>query len=461
MFNAGEIVDGKYRVTGLCSSAGGMGTVLFVCPAAAPDAKMVLKYCTHPDEDTRNRFRREVRVMQQFTGNAYVVPILDANLDHVPPYFVMPYFEHGDLTHQAPLLRQNYEIAEIYFNRMIDCIEQLHSHNVFHRDIKPQNFLVGNGTLVVSDFGLCTQQDSLTAFTRRSVYAGTPGYIPPEFQHGGFRDADATGDIYMLGITFLSILCGTESLHLAAGQLPDALFVVIERACAPDKARRYQALPALRQSLALAFGVVLGRVIGSSGLRGAQQVIVDRWQSMAAADPAELGQFIEELAMLPAADQHRICIDMPAELFQAMASVPLPVGMLGRFLQIYLSMAEHADYGWSFAEIIANNMDALFCSPMASGADKAEALKAAIIAAERQNRFAAMDTCKVMIASVQDNGLAQRIFEIMLQYPAYFMENIDPLSCRAPAIREAIAVLKANAAGEVNSAASPTNPFPV
>lgn len=440
MFNAGEIVDGKYRITGLCSSAGGMGTVLFVSPVTSPTTRLVLKYCNQTNDDIKNRFRREVRVMQHLNGNPYVAPIIDANLDHVPPYFIMPFFEHGDLTNQAGYLRQDLALAEIYFNRMIDCIEQLHSQNIFHRDIKPQNFLVGNGTLVVSDLGLCTQHDSLTAFTRGSIYGGTPGYIPPEFLNGGFRHADATGDIFMLGITFLNILCGAESTHLAADQLPAAIFVVIERACAPDKARRYQSLAALRQSLELAFAMVLGRVNGSGGVLSAQQAIVDRWQATGQPDFAEVGQFIDELTMLPPSDQQRVCIDIPSDVFQSMALAHLPPGQLGCFIQIYLNMSEHADYGWSFAEVIASNMATLFNSPSSSETDKAEALKAAIIAAERQNRFAAMDTCKIMIASVQDSGLAQRVFEIMIQYPNYFMENIDPLACRSPAIRQAIAV---------------------
>lgn len=112
MSSAGSVVDGKYKVTGLCSSAGGMGTVLFVSPLALPDTRLVLKYCNHTDDDTKNRFRREVRVMQSFNGSPYVAPVLDANLEHSPPYFVMPFFEHGDLVNQAAHLRQDLAVAE-------------------------------------------------------------------------------------------------------------------------------------------------------------------------------------------------------------------------------------------------------------------------------------------------------------------------------------------------------------
>jgi len=59
MFSAGSVIDSKYRVSGLCSAAGGMGTVLFVNSLAAPDTRLVLKYCNRSDDDTKNRFRRE------------------------------------------------------------------------------------------------------------------------------------------------------------------------------------------------------------------------------------------------------------------------------------------------------------------------------------------------------------------------------------------------------------------
>jgi hypothetical protein len=436
-----------------------MGTVLFVNSLAAPDTRLVLKYCNRSDDDTKNRFRREVRVMQSFNGSHYVAPVIDANLDHSPPYFIMPFFEHGDLTHHAAHLRQDLAVAEQYFNRMIDCIEQLHNQGVFHRDIKPQNFLVGNGTLVVSDLGLCVQPDSPTAFTRSSVYGGTPGYMPPGFLAGGFRHADASDDIYMLGKTFFVLLSGLDAPELISGLLPAPIFVVIERACAQDKVRRYQTLAALRQSLALAFNVVLGRAIGSGGVLGTQQAIVDRWQSTNQTDLAEFGQFIDELAMLSLSDRHRVCIDIPADLFHAVAHAPLPPGRLASFIQAYLEMATQAEYGWSFAETIADNMAILFHSPLVFEADKADALKAAIIAADRQNRFAAMDTCKAMIASVHDAGLAHRVYELMIENPSYFLENMDPLTCRSPAVRQAIATLKANAEAAQNQSEL-GNPFP-
>lgn len=459
MFNVGAVVDGLFQVDGLCSSAGGMGTVLFVHALNAQRTRFVLKYCSHSDEEVKNRFRREVRVMQNFNGNPYVAPIEYANLDHSPPFFVMPYFEHGDLTRHTAVLRANPANAEFCFNRMIDCIAQLHSQGIFHRDIKPQNFLVGNGTLVVADLGLCTEQGSATAFTRTSVYGGTPGFIPPEFLNGGFRHADAASDIFMLGVSFLSILADVEAPHAAVGLISPPLLVVIERACSPDRTRRYMSLAALRQSLTFAFDAVLQRVSGSVGVLGAQQAMTDRWKTTGQTDVEEVYLFLDELAMLQPADQQRICMDLPSEVFQAMANVALPVGRLQGFLQSYLSMASNAEYGWSFAEVIANNGKVLFDSPHSSSADKAEALRAAIVASVRQNRFAAMDTCRAMIASVSEPELAQRVIEVMIQHQADFMQRIDPLTCRSGAIRQVIAMF--NVSANTTQGNAPHSPFPI
>lgn len=459
MFDVDTVVDGLYHVDGICSSAGGMGTILFVHALNAPGTTLVMKYCSHPNEEVKNRFRREVRIMQSLNGNPYVAPIMYANLDHSPPFFVMPYFEHGDLTRHTTVLRQNLANAEFCLNRMIDCIAQLHNQGIFHRDIKPQNFLVGNGTLVVSDLGLCTEHGSATAFTQTSIYGGTPGFIPPEFLNGGFKNADAAGDIFMLGVSFLSILAGVESPHAAVGLIPPPLLVVLERACSPDRARRYNSLAALRQSLTFAFDSILQRVSGSAGVLGAQQAITDRWKTMGQADVEEVGLFLDEFALLQPTDQQRICMDMPPEIFQAMAIVPLAIGRLQGFLQSYLNMASEAEYGWSYAEVIAKNMKTLFDSPYSSSIDKAEVLRVAIVAAVRQNRFAAMDTCSSMIASVSEAGLAQRVVEVMIQHRAYFMQSIDPLTCRSGAIRQVIAMLNAGA----NSVESNSNqsPFPI
>jgi eukaryotic-like serine/threonine-protein kinase len=81
-------------------------------------------------------------LLSQFKGNEKVVQVVDQNLDHDPPYFVMKFYPDGDLSKWAPSLEGDYKIQEQCFLQMIDCIQELHSKDTLHRDIKAQNFLL-------------------------------------------------------------------------------------------------------------------------------------------------------------------------------------------------------------------------------------------------------------------------------------------------------------------------------
>lgn len=443
MFNTNDIIDGKFIVTGMCSDSGGMGTLLFVVGQDAPTGPVyVLKFCKLNSEEMLSRFRREVRLMRQFDGNRHVMRIVDSNLDRDPPYFVMPYFQSGDLTNLALAIRADLNRQETVFNKMIDCVSELHAQNVFHRDIKPQNFLIDGESLVISDLGLCSEIDSPTAFTRSSVWWGTPGYLPPEFlTPGGFRSAASPSDIFMLGKTFYFLLSGRDPMYLLPDDVPGPLFAVIERCCAVSTANRYQSLASLRQSLTAAYDVLLGRAVGSALATRTLRSIMDRLNASHQYRPPEVQKFIEELAMLDTQDKIQLCLELPSELFPALAQQPIQ-GQLSQFLSAYREMAEEGTYGWSFAEVIAKHMKTFFEGADVSSADKAEALRIAIIAAYRQNRFAAMDTCRSMITSVLDDDLAQRVHDVILELPYSFIESIEESSCKATAIRAALAALK-------------------
>lgn len=90
----------------------------------------------------------------EFQGNSKIVEIVDSNVEHDPPYFVMRYYPAGDLTTLSARLKADIELQEETFSQMIDCLAELHSRGKFHRDVKPQNFLVHDDGVVVSDFGL-------------------------------------------------------------------------------------------------------------------------------------------------------------------------------------------------------------------------------------------------------------------------------------------------------------------
>lgn len=426
-----------------------MGTLLFVRDGLAPQntPPCVLKVCKVVDPGEVARFRREVGTMQTFAGNPFVAQILYSNLANTPPFFVMPFFEEGDLLQHIHHIQQNPINAESCFILMVECIAQLHSRGVFHRDIKPQNFLVGGGKIVVSDLGLCRTEGSTSQLTKTSMWGGTPDYMPPEFRHGGFKGADAASDIYMLGQSFVEMYTGSVMSPEAMAAIPVPLRVVFERACAADKSLRYQSLAELRQSLELAFAVVNNKLSPTGGVRGALQAILDRWTSTRGTNQREIETFISALVGLDTDTLHRICMELTQPAFEALGDQLLPQQTLNAFLSAYADMARRADYTWSFAEVIADGMKVLFYSPATTSEQRAEALRIAVGAADRRNRYAAMDTCKAMIASISDEELAQRVAEVLMQQRVWFTADIDTTTCRTPLIRHVITTLKQDQAG--------------
>ncbi len=441
-YRIGDVIDNRFEVTGLCNDTGGMGRVLLVHDRSdGPNEKLALKYCKEEDEEYIKRFRREVRLLERFSGNSKVVEVLFSNTDHEPPYFVMRFYPQGDLTNRIDALKGDLENLEMIFNLMIDCIAELHSNDVFHRDIKPQNFLIDGDRLVVSDFGLGMEPDSSSRFTSSSMFWGTQGYLPPEFQNGGFKYADEAGDIFMLGKSFYVILTKQNPTYLMDNEIHPALFHVIERACELEKTRRYGTLAELRQALKMAFDVMLGRGGQLGEVNQLIATINDRLENEKKYRSSEVIEFIDKLQLVDEEDQIRICLDLEKPLISILTHEKL-IPHLGDFLRIYRKMVENGQYGWAFAETIANNMEIIFKSEAVPVKVKSKALEIAIDAAHRMNRFAAMDTCISMITSVTDDSLGAHIANVIQENQHSFLTDIEPSQCKCESIRSILRTLQ-------------------
>lgn len=441
-----DTIDGRFEVAGICSDSGGMGRVLLVEDITGTlDGTLALKYCREESDEYVKRFRREVRLLKQFSGNSKVVNVLHSNTKHEPPYFVMKFYPDGDLTVQIDEIKENLEEQERIFNLMLDCIAELHANDVVHRDIKPQNFLVDGDGLVVSDFGLGMEPGSTSRFTSSSMFWGTQGYLPPEFQHGGFKHAEESSDIFMLGKSFYALATKQNPTYLMENEVNPALFHVIERACELDKSKRYRSLADLRQALTMAYDVMLGRGGYLGEVSQLLATITDRLENEAKYKSSQVVELIEKLALVDEEDQIRICLELKKPFISILTHEKLRPH-LDDFLRIYRRMVESEQYGWSFAETIASLMRLIFRSEEVTAKTRARALELAIDAAYRMNRFAAMDTCMSMITSVDNDEFGVHVAGVMQRNPHSFITGIEPSQCKSESVRSALRALLAEKA---------------
>ena len=88
-----------------------------------------------------------------------------------------------------------------------------HQQGVIHRDIKPQNLLLGpDDQLHITDFGLARIRDEPT-LTRSTEVVGTPAYMAPEQITGRSENIDARTDVYALGVTLYELLTLRRPFH--------------------------------------------------------------------------------------------------------------------------------------------------------------------------------------------------------------------------------------------------------
>ncbi|HXE60680.1 MAG TPA: serine/threonine-protein kinase [Gemmatimonadaceae bacterium] len=160
--------------------------------------------------EIKSRFLREAETAAQL-NHPNIVPIYSVDEREGLVFFVMACVD-GDtlakrLVERGPL---SVEDARRILSEVADALEYAHARGVIHRDIKPDNILLGeDGRAMVTDFGIARaiQEGADSRLTATGVAIGTPAYMSPE-QAAGDREIDGRSDLYSLGIVGYQMLAG-------------------------------------------------------------------------------------------------------------------------------------------------------------------------------------------------------------------------------------------------------------
>jgi serine/threonine-protein kinase len=156
-----------------------------------------------------DRFLNEIRV----TANLHhpnIVQLYDSGEADGDLYYVMPFVEGESLRDKIDRERQlSVEEAVSITRAVAEALDYAHRRDVIHRDIKPDNIMLHEGTPMVADFGIALAVAHVAGdrITATGLSVGTPSYMSPE-QATGDREARPTTDIYALGSVLYEMLAG-------------------------------------------------------------------------------------------------------------------------------------------------------------------------------------------------------------------------------------------------------------
>lgn len=150
----------------------------------------------------QERFDREIGALEKIKeqeSNANVIEIFSSGLVTIDskqfPYYTMEMGEQdlASFLKSTPMsIPGRYQIC---FD-IIKSIEALHSLDIYHRDIKPQNFLIVNGQVKIADLGLIDFREAdSSAIDGDRERIGPRGFMSPEATNKCMSNLERTYEI--------------------------------------------------------------------------------------------------------------------------------------------------------------------------------------------------------------------------------------------------------------------------
>jgi len=220
-------------------------------------------------EHLRARFLREARVTAQLQ-HPNTVPVYEVGHDREGRlYFTMKKLEGETLRDilERQTLKDQQAIETYNLDRLLGVVIQVcnalayaHAHGVVHRDVKPENIIIGSfGEVMLLDWGVAKvwamedepEQANLDyqELTDIGQRPGTPLYMSPE-QVLGDGEIDARTDIYSIGVVLYEILTLKEP-HRGERVSETFEMIVKEAPIPPEQRTPQRQVPRLLSAIAL------------------------------------------------------------------------------------------------------------------------------------------------------------------------------------------------------------------
>jgi eukaryotic-like serine/threonine-protein kinase len=230
----GDTLGNRYLLSGLLGT-GGMAEV-FLAHDQILDRDLALKVLMeHYARDERfvGRFRREAQSAAAL-NHPNVVQIYDQGRAEDGRYYIAMEYVPGGSLEDLILRRGPLGASEAtrLASQVAEALHAAHGRGIVHRDVKPQNVLIGEaGHAKVADFGIALAA-SRTSTSGTNLLFGTPSYMSPEQAMG--ERVGPESDLYSLGVVLYEMLTATVPFA-AEGPLATAMKHLTELPLSPRK----------------------------------------------------------------------------------------------------------------------------------------------------------------------------------------------------------------------------------
>ncbi|MFT3694273.1 MAG: serine/threonine-protein kinase [Kofleriaceae bacterium] len=251
---------------------GGMGRI-----HAARDRRLgrevAIKELLVDNDDLARRFEREARITARLQHPSIVSVHEAGRWPNGKPFYAMKLVSGRSLWDAIQLTNQPLSLLPNLL-AVADAMAYAHAQRVIHRDLKPNNIILGEfGETVVIDWGIAKSLDDtdqpstpiaqgggLEPQTQVGAVLGTPGYMPPEQARG--ETVDERADVFAIGVMLFHTLArkmpwsGKDAYEKSLGgppklpaSVPPDLAAICERALQPDLDKRYRSARELADDL--------------------------------------------------------------------------------------------------------------------------------------------------------------------------------------------------------------------